>query len=194
GKVLLLSSVPALGPRLSLIERLMQVTPWLEKYESDLRDQWQSRRHRDEWRRFLSALIETHDRHGVSVTALSGEIHLATRATMRTDGGDLHQLIASGIAHQPPPKAYALALGALARLGEAPLARHPITLRPLPGRSGIYVCERNFLVLEREGGRWSASWDLEESGPTPPLPIDSAGPAGESAKEARRFPSAERIG
>ena len=109
---------------------------------------------------------------------LSGEIHLATRATMKTGAGELHQLIASGIAHPPPPTAYARVLGALAWLGEAPLERHPITLHPLPGQSGIYACERNFLVLERAGGAWSASWDLEESGQTPRLVIDGASPAG----------------
>lgn len=173
GKILLLSSVPALGPRLSLVERVMQVTPWLEKYESDLRDQWQSRRHRDEWRRFLRALISAHERPGVSVTVLSGEIHLAARATMRTNTGDLHQLIASGIAHPPPPAAYARTLGALAWLGEAPLNENPIRMHPLPGQRRLYAAERNYMVLERANGRWSAVWDLEESGPTPPLTIDA---------------------
>jgi hypothetical protein len=185
GKVLLLSSVPALGPRLSIIEKMMQVTPWLEKYESDLRDQWQSRRHRGEWRRYLRALIEAHGRQGVSVTVLSGEIHLATRATMKTADGDLHQLIASGIAHPPPPVAYSRVLGWLAALGEAPLPEHPITLHPLPGQRRIYASERNFLVLERTAGEWTASWDLENSGPTDPLRIDGAAAPGPEATAAK---------
>jgi hypothetical protein len=33
------------------------------------------------------------------------------------------------------------------------------------------VAERNYLLLEREGGAWSARWDLEESGMTPPLAL-----------------------
>lgn len=171
GKVLLLSSVPALGPRLSLLERIMRWTPWREKYESDLTDQWQSRNHRQEWRRFLRALIEVHDRPGVSLTVLSGEIHLATRATMETGTGPLHQLIASGIAHPPPPAAYARTLGALAWLGEAPLPACPIRLHPLPGQRHIYATDRNFLVIARTGGKWTASWDLEQSGRTPELAI-----------------------
>ncbi|SFP43113.1 alkaline phosphatase D family protein [Tranquillimonas alkanivorans] len=171
GKVLLMSSVPALGPRLSLVEQLMQLTKRMEKYEDDLRDQWQSRAHRDEWRDFLRALIEVHGRDDTSLTVLSGEIHLATRGTMRTDDGPLHQLVASGISHPAPPKAYARGLGTLARLGEAPLKEHPIRLHPLPGLRRIYAAERNYLMLEREDGDWTAVWQLEESGATAPLAL-----------------------
>src|SRR3546814_14154030 len=106
----------------------------MEKYEEDLRDQWQSHAHREEWRRFLRLLIETHTRDTTPVTVLSGEIHLATRGTMDTPEGPLHQLVASGISHPAPPTAYATALSLLARFGEAPLPEHPISLHPLPGR------------------------------------------------------------
>lgn len=44
-------------------------------------------------------------------------------------------------------------------------------LRPLPGREAIYTPERNYLVLTRSSGQWSAVWELENSGPTRPLPI-----------------------
>jgi hypothetical protein len=171
GRVLVVSSVPALGPRLSILERLMHLTPHMEKYEDDLRDQWQSHAHRDEWREFLLALIRTHERPQTRVSVLSGEIHLATRGTMRTDTGDLHQLVASGISHPAPPRAWAVFLSALARLGEAPLPDHPIRLHPLPGRRGIYRAERNYLILTRTSGDWTAVWDLEVTGPTEPLPI-----------------------
>jgi hypothetical protein len=171
GKLLVISSVPALGPRLSILERLMRLTPWMEKYEDDLRDQWQSYSHRPEWQDFLRVLVSVHERPATSVTVLSGEIHLATRGTMTTAAGDLHQLVASGIAHPAPSWAYAAGLGALARLGEAPLPGHPIRLLPLPGKQAIYTAERNYLVLERVGGAWTAVWELEDSGPTPPLPI-----------------------
>src|SRR3546814_270240 len=171
GRVLLLSSVPALGPRLSWVEAVMSVTPRMEKYEDDLRDQWQSHAHREEWRRFLRLLIETHTRDTTPVTVLSGEIHLATRGTMDTPEGPLHQLVASGISHPAPPTAYARALSLLARFGEAPLPEHPISLHPLPGRSMIYTAQRNYLVLERRDGRWQAWWELENDGPTPPLEL-----------------------
>ncbi|WP_111429964.1 alkaline phosphatase D family protein [Rhodobacteraceae bacterium DSL-40] len=171
GRVLLVSSVPALGPRLSIVERLMKLTPWMEKYEDDLRDQWQSRWHREEWRDFLRALVAVHERPGCRVSLLSGEIHLATRGTMKTAEGDIHQLVASGISHPAPPGAYATVLGVLARFGEAPLPRHPIRLHPLPGQGGVYAAERNFLRLERNADTWTAVWELEDSGPTAPMPL-----------------------
>ena len=165
--VLVMSSVPALGPRLSLVEGLHRLVPGAQKYEDDLRDQWQSRAHREEWRRFLRAMAERAARG--PVTVVSGEIHLATRGEMALPSGVLHQLTASGIAHPPPPRSFATALGWLATLGEAPLPGMPIRLRPLPGHRRTYVNERNYLTLVRQSGAWSAVWELEESGTTPPL-------------------------
>lgn len=111
---------------------------------------------------------------GQDITAVSGEIHLATRATMQGHGGTpFHQLVASGIAHRAPPAAWARTLGALAWLGEAPLPDHPIRVEPLPGLASRYIAERNYLILERTSDRWSARWDLEASGMTNPLPLSS---------------------
>lgn len=173
GRTFVLSSVPALGPRLSWVEAAMRLTPRMEKYEDDLRDQWQSRAHRSEWRAFLRRLLARHEREGYPVTVLSGEIHLATRATMAARRQPLHQLVASGIAHPPPPAAYARALGGLARLGESPVPGHPIRLHPLPGQRYVYTAQRNYLVLERSDGQWSAWWELEQDGPTPALRLDA---------------------
>lgn len=167
---LILSTVPALGPRLSLVEAMMHYIPRAQKYEDDLRDQWQSRWHRAEWRRFLRAITGHHE-GGHKTTLLSGEIHLATRATMAGPGTPVHQLVASGISHDPPPRAWAWTLGALARLGEAPLPAHPIRLHPLPGHRTIYRAERNYLLLHREGADWRARWILENSGPTPGMDL-----------------------
>src|SRR3546814_19259546 len=112
----------------------MQLTWRLEKNEYDLRDQWQSRSHRAEWCRLLELLIEVHTRGATPVTVLSGEIHLATRGTLETAAGPLHQLVASGITHPAPPRAYAAALGLLARFGPSPLPDHPTPLHPLPAQ------------------------------------------------------------
>ena len=169
-RLILVSSVPALGPRLSLVEWVIQWTPWVEEYGDDLRDQWQSRTHREEWRRFLRCLVDLQER-GTDVTIVSGEIHLATRGTMTTGRGPIHQLVASGISHPAPRPGYARGLNLLARLGEAPLLGHKITLAPLPGRRSTYVAERNFLTIDRQCARWSANWELEEGGTTPPLAV-----------------------
>ncbi|MBY6138003.1 alkaline phosphatase family protein [Leisingera daeponensis] len=172
GRTLLLSSVPLLGPRLSLLELLMVLMPRMQKYEDDLRDQWQSRAHRASWRRMLRMLRDMAAQDGQQVTAISGEIHLAARGEMALGGGKtLHQLVASGITHRAPPRAWAKVLGLLSWLGDAPLAGHPIRIRRIPGQAGRYAAERNYLVLERRGGEWSASWDLESSGRSEPLPL-----------------------
>lgn len=169
--VFLISSVPVLGPRLSWVEAVLHLVPGAQKYEDDLRDQWQSRAHRDEWRRLLGELLTVHDQGRSQVTILSGEIHLATRCTMAASGSPLHQLVASGITHPAPPRWYGRVLGALAMLGESPLPDHPIRLHPLPGKRSIYTCQRNYLMLERRDGRWTARWELERDGPTPPLEL-----------------------
>jgi hypothetical protein len=171
GRVLLLSSVPALGPRLSWVEAALNLLPNMHKYEDDLRDQWQSRAHRTEWRRFLERLAEIHRNPATPVTLLSGEIHLATRATFDTAPAPMHQLVASGISHPAPTVAYALALDLLARLGETPVPGKPIRLHPLPGKTSIYISQRNYLVLERRSGEWSACWELEKDGRTAPLKL-----------------------
>ena len=168
-RLLLMSSVPALGPRLSWVEHVSSLLPPVRDYEDDLRDQWQSRAHREEWTRFLQALVDQTRR--CEVTVLSGEIHLATRGEMPGHGRTVHQLVASGIAHPPPPQAYAKALGTLASLGEDPLPHHPVSLHPLPGRGDVYTADRNYLVLERRDGTWTACWITESGGDTPALPI-----------------------
>nr|WP_233253116.1 alkaline phosphatase D family protein [Paracoccus binzhouensis] len=167
--VFLVSSVPLLGPRLSLLERLMMAIPRMQHYEDDLRDQWQSRAHREEWQRMLREVLAW--RAHAPVTALSGEIHLATRAVMGPDAQRVHQLVASGISHRAPPKAYARSLGLFAGLGEAPLPGHPIRIHPLPGQRHRYMAERNYLTLARREGRWQSVWHLEDSGETPALDL-----------------------
>lgn len=171
GRVLLMSSVPALGPRLSWVERLLHLIPGMQKYEDDLRDQWQSRSHRAEWCHFLECLADIHVNADTRVTVLSGEIHVATRGTFDVPPEPMHQLVASGIVHPAAPRTYAWALGALARLGESPLPGHPIRLHPLPGKQSTYTPQRNFLVIERQDRAWRAWWELESDGPTPRLNI-----------------------
>lgn len=176
GRQFVVSSVPALGPRLSLVEHLVPFLPKADQFADDLRDQWQSKAHRREWQRFLSALSEE-VAAGLPTTVLSGEIHLATRAEMTVPGrhgqpaGTVHQLVASGITHPVPPPGYALGLGLLARFGEDPLPNQPIRLRPLPGRHRPYTAERNYLILTRRGKNWTAVWDTEKRGRTPQMTI-----------------------
>ncbi|CUI02078.1 alkaline phosphatase D family protein [Leisingera aquaemixtae] len=172
GQTFLLSSVPLLGPRLSLLELLMVLTPRMQEYEDDLRDQWQSRAHRASWRRMLRMARDIAALDGQKIAAVSGEIHLAARGEMPLgDGKMLHQLVASGISHRAPPRAWARVLGMLSWLGDAPLPGHPVRIRKIPGQAGRYAAERNYLILERQDTQWAAIWDLETSGQSAPLPL-----------------------
>lgn len=171
-RILVLSSVPALGPRLSWAEMVADLMPGTAEYEDDLRDQWQSRAHRSEWRRFLALLAGWEESGKGELTVLSGEIHLATRGEMRLKGGGImHQLVASGISHPAPHSAYPRVLGLLAKFGESPLKGRKIRILPLPDYPTIYAGERNYLVVTRNHEDWSASWELEETGRTRPLKV-----------------------
>ncbi|MEN3793800.1 alkaline phosphatase D family protein [Fulvimarina sp. MAC3] len=171
-RILIMSSVPVMGPRLSWLEFVSDYVPPAREYEDDLRDQWQSRSHRKEWKRFLKIIAEAQEGTTNRVTIISGEIHLATRGEMRLkDKSLIHQLVSSGISHGAPPKAYALVLTMLARLGESPLPRRKIKMHRMPSARTIYVEERNYMVLERGGRDWSAFWDLEDQGKTASLDL-----------------------
>ncbi len=172
GRTLVLSSVPMLGPRLSLLELVMVLIPSMQKYEDDLRDQWQSRAHRDSWIHMLSLMLRIGTPKDQQVTVLSGEIHLATRGEMTLNTGTtLHQLVSAGVAHRPPPRAWARFLGTLAGWGDAPLPGHPIRIRPLPGQKHRYTDQRSVVLVSRSGADWQAQWLLEQDGLTPALPL-----------------------
>ncbi|MFC6282049.1 MULTISPECIES: alkaline phosphatase D family protein [Polaromonas] len=174
-QILVMSSVPILGPRLSWIEKLLDLLPGVQKYEDDMLDQWQSKAHRPEWQRMLETLQRRATEGRNPITVLSGEIHLATRGEMAfTDGTIMHQLVASGIAHLPPPLSYACVLGYLAALGESPLPGQPVHLKPLPGHRQIYAAERNYAVINRRGEEWSVEWELEVSGRTPAMALEGS--------------------
>ncbi|NIY75046.1 alkaline phosphatase family protein [Thalassospira sp. HF15] len=170
-RILLMSSVPVIGPRLSLVEMMMHLLPKAQKYEDDLRDQWQSRWHRREWCRFLELIEAIANEHDHEITLLSGEIHVATRGTFETRGKTIHQLVASGISHTAPPKAFARGLGLLAWIGDNPLPDRPTKLKPLPERKGTYCAARNYLTLLRSDTNWHAKWHLEDIGWTPDLRV-----------------------
>ena len=88
------------------------------------------------------------------------------------DGRIVHQLIASGIAHPPPPTGYAFGLGLLAKFGEDPLAGCHLRMRPLPGEPWAYLAQRNYLDLSKRRQGWEARWYLERTGFTPPLSLN----------------------
>lgn len=169
GRVLLMSSVPVLGPHLFWLEAAASAGGPLRKYQDDLRDQWQSKVHGAEWRRLLELLSKVHKR--VPVTVLSGEIHLAARGELGVPGRPMHQLVASGIAHPAPSVLYSWLLEGLARIPCRPFNGWASRMLPLPGMRSRYIAQRNYLILERLSGEWTAYWEFEQYGGTPPLAI-----------------------
>ncbi len=117
GHRLLKSDVPLLGSPLSVMEILMFAIPGMQKYEDGLSDQWQSRVHRDEWRRMLRLIRDLVEHDGQDLTSIPGETHLATRAVMDLgQGRHLNQLVASGVAHRARSKGWAWFLDALPKV------------------------------------------------------------------------------
>ncbi len=82
-------------------------------------------------------------------------------------GGSFTLLIFAGDA--APDLAPLAGLGLLSRLGHSPLPGRSIRLKRLPGQARVYTAERNYLVLRRRAGHWTAAWELEESGRTAEL-------------------------
>lgn len=74
-------------------------------YLDDLKDQWQALDHKTEWRRLMNLLREFAQTKNTRVEIVSGEIHLGASGQF-IDNGQVfaRQIVASGIAHDPPPQ------------------------------------------------------------------------------------------
>ena len=178
---IVVSSVPLVNADLSAIERgVRPLWRLADLYQDDLRDQWMSHAHRDEWAGVVGELIDASAEARVSV--LSGEIHLgahgfATRIDgprprsdglrTRSDGlrTRIEQFIASGIAHPPPPRALARAFEMFAGWTRA-RAGIAIDMRPLAPDGRRFVAERNWLEMTaRPDGGLDATLHADEAGP-----------------------------
>jgi hypothetical protein len=147
--VLLLSSVPLLNAHEGLLERLYEALPGQHYFQLDLRDQWRSIFHRDEWLRLLRHLFAFSARTGARITALSGEIHLGALALAQHAGTRIYQLTSSGIVHPPPP---APLVAFLDWMSTGPVEEIEPGLKldvlKIPGYGSRFLGERNWLALE----------------------------------------------
>ena len=115
--VLLSSSVPVGFLGLGWLERTINTLRPGSDVDDDLRDQWRSPAHREEWLRLLKVLSDFSLRYRCRLTILSGEVHLGAAAIIRGGGVDIWQLISAGIVHPPHN---ALATWGLRRLVRSP--------------------------------------------------------------------------
>jgi hypothetical protein len=159
--VLLVSSVPLLNAHEGLLERLYEALPGQQYFQLDMRDQWRSIFHRDEWLRLLRQLFAFSARTGARITALSGEIHLGAFALAQQAGTRIYQLTSSGIVHPPPPAPLVTFLDWMST-GPAEEIEPGLKLDVLkiPGYGKRFLGERNWLALELSAANpgLSATW------------------------------------
>ncbi len=157
--VLFLSSVPLVNVQLDLLEWIFALVPGHQEWQDDLIDQWPSLAHRDEWVRLLRRLLAFSAGQGVTVTSLSGEIHLGSLGLVTDGMAEIHQLTSSGIVHPPPP---AHVVAVLERIAARPLraaAGLSARLLPMPGLGRRFLRTRNWLEIEiAADGALAATW------------------------------------
>lgn len=169
-RVLFMTSVPLLGPKIRLAQRLSALMPGLGHLADELVDQWQSGAHVEQWHKVLYRLTTDVVSNQHALTILTGEMHAASRAELRFQGNTIHQCMASGIAHPPPTWSEEFGLNTFARLGAQKWPKGGrIRLMRIPGKRRRYVPERNYLVVGNKAARWQVSWEFEKSGASPPL-------------------------
>ncbi len=160
--LILMSSVPLLFLDTGGLERIIGRLPGRIGIEDDLRDQWRSHAHADEWRRLVTTLAEFSRRTGCRVTAVSGEIHAGGRGLLRGGGVEMWQLIASGMVHPPPHSMTAAALEWLARRKETLFDGYSFEMPPFPESGKRIIRQRNWLSLIFDGkGQLHARWSAE---------------------------------
>ncbi len=171
--LLLMSSVPVVFPGFGLAERLLSWLPGRQRLEDDLRDQWRSPTHREEWRRLVRLLAGFTRETRCRVTVLSGEVHFGASGGIRGLDLDMRQLVSSGIVH-PPPGGFALDMMERAASGRETLFDGlDLEMHAFPETGRRILRCRNWLSLAGQtDGSLLAEWQAE-SGPSPlrlPLP------------------------
>lgn len=164
--VLLVSTVPLLNEHEPLLERIYEALPGYQYFQLDVRDQWRSIHHRDEWLDLLGRLFAFSEGSGARVTALSGEIHLGALAMASCRGREIWQLTSSGIVH-PPPSWWMVAFLDWLSTGPAEEVAPGLEVRisKIPGHDKRFLGERNWLALELSpaGGPIVATWHTRET-------------------------------
>ena len=148
-RVFVVSTVPVLNIDLSPLERMVAfLPPGRHFYQDDLRDQWRSYAHRQEWQRLLDCLLDFSQRTQTPVTILSGEIHFGAAGFVERNSTRIYQLISSAIVHPSPPLLIAYCFDLLGRGTRKVAPRTQLRMLPLPGLGKRYLAARNWLALE----------------------------------------------
>ena len=157
-----MSSVPLLFADTAGLEALIGRLPVRTGFEDDLRDQWRSPAHREEWLRLMALLIDFSRRTGCRITAVSGEIHAGGRSVLRGGGVEIWQLIASGVVHPPPAWLPTQALERLAARESRLCGGYTLEMPPFPETGRRIIRQRNWLsLIFDDKGQLHACWSAE---------------------------------
>jgi hypothetical protein len=174
--VLFVSTVPVVNVALRPLERFLFWIPRQQLYQDDLRDQWQSYAHREEWGRLVQQLLDFSDQTRTAVTLLSGEIHLGAFGCVERGATRLYQLISSGVVHPAPPALVARLLHWLSRRPHTLTDAIGMRMLPLPQINSHYFAARNWLsIASLSDAALDVKWHVE--GIPEGLPITIAGPS-----------------
>ena len=160
--LLFLSSVPLLYTDTGWVERWANRLPGAGNLRDDLRDQWRSTAHVEEWRRLLELLSSFSLRSGCRITALSGEVHVGARAVLHGNGVEMWQLVSSGVVHPPPGRLMGAMLERLAAQRDAPFPGWSLEMPPFTETGRRLIRARNWLSLHLDRkNQLHAQWHAE---------------------------------
>ncbi len=169
--LLVMSSIPVVHPDFSLVETILRFAPGRQSLEDDLRDHWRSRAHKAERLRLIHRLFAIQHQHGIRVSILSGDVHVAALGVLEWERTDMasvsviNQLTSSGIVHPSPAAIIAWAYDNLFDRQEVVDRGIKARMTDFPGTSQAFIPGRNWLALEpdspRQGQRIWANWHVE---------------------------------
>ena len=162
--VLLSSSVPLAFVGMGWLEKAVNALRPGSNVDDDLRDQWRSPAHQEEWLRLLKLLSDFSLRHRCRLTVLSGEVHLGAAAMIKGGGVDIWQLISSGVVHPPLNALATAALRQLVRSPERVSDDYTIEMPRFAETQKRFIRARTFLSLgfDRQNhliARWYSEGD-----------------------------------
>lgn len=178
-RLYVVSSTPLVHAEVAAALTLMRLKPGTEGAEDDLRDAWTAPNNRNECQRLAKWLFSlqaddhrtrSKDEHGLQVTILSGDVHvaalgeirsrLAAHRTVVAEQPRIFQVTSSGIG-SPPPGGFLRWLIGLATKRPMTLGTVDVVGRLIPvnGADGLTMARRNFAVLNLEARDGDGAWD-----------------------------------
>jgi hypothetical protein len=177
--LLLMSSVPVVHPKLTLVAGLAGLLGSdnvLDSNADDLKDQWSDDGHEGERKRLLQTLTDLSEKHKVRVAILSGDVHVAAwglayrRDVAPTENWSrIYQFTSSAVVHPSLvgllDKLFLAYLNNAAGQVQQIDAQHQIEMMRFPGHNQFMMAARNWLAIEVDptaNGKLWFTWRCEK--------------------------------